>query len=163
MFTTTLELHPEISFKRADVNFTVDVQSIPEDMLAELIYHGLTQKIGDAAAGVKDDADKAREKMGAVYAALQSGMWGRERSASAGPAWMGYALAIVRSKLGEANKKAYGDIPSDDQKARNAFLRGLYDGLSDTVRGAIDAAAQEQLRIDNEKKQVAKGLGNIGL
>jgi hypothetical protein len=90
-------------------------------------------------------------------------VWGRERSASAGPAWMGYALAIVRSKLGEANKKAYGDIPSDDQKARNAFLRGLYDGLSDTVRGAIDAAAQEQLRIDNEKKQVAKTLGNIGL
>jgi hypothetical protein len=163
MFTITLGLHPEVSFKRADVNFTVDVESLPAEILADLIYHGLTQKIGDAAAGVKDDPDTAKEKMRAVYAALQNGVWGRERSASAGPAWMGYALAIVRSKLGEANKKAYGDIPSDDQKARNAFLRGLYDGLSDTVRGAIDAAAQEQLRIDNEKKQVAKTLGNIGL
>jgi hypothetical protein len=161
MFTISLELHEEISFTRAGVNFTVDVTTLSKDMLGELIYHGLTQKIGDA--GVKDDAEKAREKMNGVYAALQNGVWGRERSATAGPVWMGYALAIVRSKLGEANKKAYSEIPSDDQKARNAFLRGLYDGLSEAVRGAIDAAAQEQLRIDNEKKQVAKTLGNIGL
>lgn len=163
MYTITIGLENEIEFKRAGVVFRVDTSTIPAEMLTELVYHGLTQKIGDAAAGVKDDADAALAKMNAVYESLQSGQWGRERSVSTGPAWLPYALAIIRGKLGEANKAAYTAIPSDDQKARTAFLQGLFDGLTDEQRGAVQTVAEDALAADRAKKAAARAITGIEL
>ena len=162
----TIDVADTFSFKRAGQIFTVDSTTMPAAIIADIVYHGFTQKIGDAAAG--KDGDEAYDAMVKVYESLQKGNWGRERGVTTGPAWLPYAIAIVRKLLGADNKAAYDAIPSDDQKARVAFLTGLFDGLTDDQRAGIqlqaetayDAAQAEKAR----EKAMLRNLGaNIGL
>ena len=47
----TLTLDDELSFTRAGVDMSVDMTQLPKEIVEQLVYHGLPQKVGDAAAG----------------------------------------------------------------------------------------------------------------
>lgn len=78
-----LELNDTHVFNRAGVEMTVNMDLLRPEILAELVYHGLTQKIGDAAAGSKGNADEATGMMAKVRDALYEGNWGVKREGGA--------------------------------------------------------------------------------
>ena len=47
----TISLPTEIAFRRAGVDVTVKVKDLPAEIVAQLVEHGIVQKVGDAAAG----------------------------------------------------------------------------------------------------------------
>ncbi len=57
-----------------------DPREYPEEIRTGLMYHGLMQKIGDAAAGYSKPGDYsgALAEMAAVHEALLAGQWKRE-------------------------------------------------------------------------------------
>lgn len=80
------------TIERAGVSFVVELDKIDAAMRERLFLHGLTQKIGDAAANAgKASAEAgvtpevwAQSAMAKVADALYSGQWGRERGAATG-------------------------------------------------------------------------------
>jgi hypothetical protein len=81
-----------VEFRRGGHEVALDITGLSPDMIAELIAHGLTQKVGDAAAGKSgDDAQAAMLK---VWDALQAGNWGVRR-ATGGPGLTDEQTAIV--------------------------------------------------------------------
>jgi len=77
-----ITLADTVTFKRAGEERTFSIEGIPADMIEELVYHGLTQKIGDAAAG--KSGDEATAAMQKVHDALLAGNWGVKRTQSGG-------------------------------------------------------------------------------
>ena len=74
----TITLPDSVRFIRAGFEMAYDMTVLPAHILAELVEHGLTQKVGDAAAG--KDGDEARAKMDMVYKSLCDGEWGVRRA-----------------------------------------------------------------------------------
>ena len=148
------------TFRRADHVIEVNPEGLNADIIAQLVYHGATQKIGDAAAGKSgDDAEKA---MLAVRDTLYAGDWGRARTGNGEPEWMAYARELIRLNLGEANRKLYKEL--DDAKERKAFLNGLFEGLSEEKAEKIEVAAKTNLAKAKAEKAANKAFGaDLGL
>lgn len=129
---------------------------------ADYLANFALQSLQDAYAGASslDDATKRWE---AKRKALLEGTVGVRSGGGGEEPHMAYVRQIVRKALGEANKAKYDAIPSDDQAARKEFLEGLYDGLDDDKREAVETEAKRQLAVDVEAKRAAKeaatGLG----
>jgi hypothetical protein len=89
----TINLPDTVTFKRAGEERTFAIEGLPGDIIEELVIHGLTQKIGDAAAG--KSGDEATAAMQKVHDALREGNWGVKRSAGAGDGLTDIQRAII--------------------------------------------------------------------
>jgi hypothetical protein len=136
-----IEIRDEFAFQRSGVTMTVDMTALSADMIAELVYHGLTQKVGDAAAGLADDEKAAREKMHAVLDRLLDGEWtGRRASANdEHGAYRTFIRNIIRAAIKASPAKAKEYKAAED---RNAYLDAIFDAQSDDKRDAIIARAK---------------------
>lgn len=161
MNTLTITVPETITFKRAKQIVAVPTSGLSSEIITQLVMHGVTQKVGDAAAG-KDGAD-ALAAMDAVIAALTAGNWGRTRGSSAGEEpHVRFIRQIIRSALGEENKAKYKALADTD--ARDDFLMDLFDGLADEKQDAITDAAKKLHAEDVAQKLAAKNaIGAISI
>lgn len=122
--------------------------TVTESMVAEiaghfstkLFYHGLRQKIADAAAGATSHAD-AKARMDTVIDNLRNGVWGRERGSATNENPIDrFIRAVIKSMLSEASKLAWKSADDKDE-----YLMEKYYTAPDAVREKIDAAAAEKL------------------
>lgn len=105
------------TINRAGVSIEIDIDAISPDIIAKLIRHGMTQKIGDAAAGAKKIADEtgvsvetvAESLMGKVRDALLAGDWGASRESSGvsveTTVWRMVARGAMKESLGAKSPK----------------------------------------------------------
>lgn len=159
MAKITIELPETFGFTRAGHTFTCETAKFNADIIAQLVMHGATQKIGDAAAG-KQGAD-ALTAMQGVYESLSNGDWGRTRGGGAGEEpIMRYIREQVRLVLGEESKKAYKALEPD---AKADWLQAKFDGAPEEVQAALREAAEQAMAADVAKrekaKKLAKGMG----
>ncbi len=167
MHTITITVPAEYSFKRAGAAMTIDTTTINADMWAELALHGLVQKIGDAAAGSKDDEADAKKKMNAVYARLQEGEWTGRRASSSNDEHGEYRLFIrdiLRKSIAKnpVLKDAYKNVASED---RNNFIDHVFDKLTDAQRESVITGAKNELaeHLAKQKRLAKVDIGAIEL
>jgi hypothetical protein len=154
MRTITIELPDTVGFVRAGHTMNVATKDWSKSIVAQLVMHGATQKIGDAAASATlSDAEKL-EKMTAVIDALNAGEWGRQRGNAGEPPIMRFIRAFIRKNLSKDNAAKYK--AADD---RDGFLDDIYAGLADDVRATVDAAGAELMEQDRLAREKAKKLG----
>lgn len=144
------------------VEMTVATDSINAEIWAKLAAHGLTQKVGDAAAG-KETEDEVRSSMMKVLDALQAGDWGVSRGEG-----VSEDVAIGRRLVGAK----YRTIDKTDPK-RVAWDK-LTDEQKDEKADAIIAAnpvwmpliVEEKARLEKkraEAKALAKRLSGADM
>lgn len=125
------------------VLLSVDVKDLNKEILQNLALHGLSQKIGDSYAGVKN-TDEAMEKAGAVVDRLKAGDWKAARTAA----------SPKSTQLAEALAEAYGKTLEEAVAA----LSKLDDDQKKAVRkDAKVKAALERIKAENAAKK-AKDL-----
>lgn len=101
------------SFTRAGVEMSIDIKKLSPEIIDQLVRHGLTQKIGDAAANAKavaletgvSVADAAKAMMEKVRDALLAGDWGTVRTGGGG---VSEEVAIQRAVMREVMKASFG-------------------------------------------------------
>ena len=101
------------TFTRAGIEMSVEIDGLSPEIIAQLIRHGLTQKIGDAAANAKSVAaetgisvsDAAKGMMEKVRDSLLAGDWGVTREGNGG---VSEETAIQRKIVREMVKTAFG-------------------------------------------------------
>lgn len=101
------------TFTRAGVEMSIDIAKLSPEIIDQLIRHGLTQKIGDAAANAKaiaaetksTVAEAAEGMMMKVRDALLAGEWGTVRTGGAG---ISETVAIQRAVMREVMKTSFG-------------------------------------------------------
>jgi hypothetical protein len=133
--------------RRGDETGEYNVTVTPETVVAiadkfgtKLFYHGLRQKIADAAAGASDHAD-AKAKMDAVVANLVAGVWGRERGSGATEDMIDrFIRQVVKGMLSDASKLAWKEAED-----KSAYLMDKFYTAPDAVQEKIIAAAQEKM------------------
>ena len=152
-------LPASFAFKRAGHVFTVTTADLSADIIAQLVMHGATQKIGDAAAGKggKDGeaSPDALKAMQAAYDALASGDWGRTRGGDAEPEINRFIRAVVKSALGEVNKTKLAALDADD---RPAFLWELFESLSDDKKAKVIEQAEADKALADKRKASGKAF-----
>jgi hypothetical protein len=108
----TFDLTDTHVIERAGCVLEVDVKALPEVILAQLVLHGLTQKIGDSAASAVSTTYEA---------------------ANEGKQW---------AKLAPKDKRAWKEANSDAvQKTAEGDMRGTMAQLYDGVWGAVRTGA----------------------
>ena len=136
-----------------EFNVTVTPETIAiiaEKFGSKLFYHGLRQKIADAAAGASDHAD-AKAKMDAVVKNLTDGIWGRERGSATNEDPIDrFIRQVVKGMLSEASKLAWKEAED-----RDAYLMEKFYTAPDAVQEKIVAAAQEKLTAHMAAKKAA--------
>lgn len=116
------------------------IATIADKFGSKLFYHGLRQKIADAAAGASDHAD-AKAKMDAVIANLVAGVWGRERGSASNEAPIDrFIRQVVKGMLSEASKLAWKEAEDKDE-----YLMEKFYTAPDAVQEKIMKAAEEKL------------------
>ncbi len=176
----TIEMDNVVEFTRAGVTMEVDVSTLPKGIVANLITHGLTQKVGDAAAGAVgkaagDDWDKmnaderkawkadnekaiakvAADDMNAVLKQLAEGNWGVQRTGATLSELDKEILKVVREQI-----KGHDKYKALEAEGRTGLVRQVVDEMADKQREAVTAFAQS--RIDERKAQ-AKAAAEIGV
>jgi hypothetical protein len=180
----TITLPDMLSVKRAGASVSIAATSIPANILARLVEHGLEQKIGDAAAGSvvtagftkgtkftdMSDADRkkvtdtAKALMDKVADGLVAGTWGVERTGTGGVSAL---AAEIRSILRPLVKAKFANWKDLDEKDRVAKIDATIAALSDDQRARVTAKAQSE--IDRKKAEadanraLLAGLGDIGV
>ena len=152
MFKIELELPESVSFVRSGHEMTFDLLGLSATILADLVEHGLTQKVGDAAAG--KTGDEAKAKMQMTYDALRAGNWGVRKAA--GPRKTKDELEPYFETVMEKNFRQLVGMqlayPKGSKKAeRIAFLRDAYDSLSETRRAVVDAKVEKLWLEENQE------------
>lgn len=133
------------SFTRAGVDMEIDIARLSPEIVDQLTRHGLTQKIGDAAANAKavaaetgvPIADAAKAMMEKVKDALLSGDWGAVRAGGAG---VSEEVAIQRAVMREVMKASFGA-----KSPKWAEFTGKTDGEQATVLDTLFAKNAEAL------------------
>jgi len=147
MTTITITLPAEYSFVRQSTPFTIKPESIKSaDIWAALALHGLTQKVGDSAAG-KNPGKDATACMDATLAQLVAGEWRQRSGESIDP-----VTTVIRTMLREslaapanAKRKAeYKALPKEPV-ARGEYLDAWFDSLPESNADAITKAAKRKL------------------
>lgn len=126
-----------------EFNVTVtseQVAEIADRFATKLFYHGLRQKIADAAAGSKNHAD-AKARMDAVIANLRMGVWGRERGTGSNESPIDrFIRQVVKGMLSEASLLAWKAAEDRDE-----YLMEKFYTAPDAVQEKIVKAAEEKL------------------
>jgi hypothetical protein len=187
MTKLTIELPDTFGIRRGGGTCVVKWADIPPAIIGELLQMAVTNKVGDAASGVKsalgepfhvdgkavkDDeltkdqlatmADKASEMMQAVLDTLEAGVWTQKRESASDP------LSRIRSYIRRIVRKAKLDgvvikdsdtyKAFDDADKRNAYLDSIFaDTLSDKMRDAVIAKAESLWEKDNESLDLGDG------
>lgn len=105
-----------------DATITVDVSALADEIIERATYHGLVQKISDAAALGKDatPADKYAA-MKAVADRLIEGEWKQSRGEGAGPV-AGVIYRAFAQWVADMATKAKKPVPAAEA------IRAVYDG-----------------------------------
>jgi hypothetical protein len=149
-FKIEITLPASVSFKRAGHAVTFGLEDIPEHIIAELVAHGLTQKVGDAAAGKSDD--EALSKMQMTYDALRQGEWGVRRSAVAG-------LSTLESRMAKL-VAAQMDFEKGTKTAeRVAAGWARFEEMPEESQAAVRKIAERQLEREREEAEALAELG----
>lgn len=159
MVKLMIELPDTFGFVRAKQTFTVESKKLSSEIVAQLVMHGATQKIGDAAAG-KDGAE-ALEAMQSVADALYEGDWGRSRGGAGEPAINRFIRAVVRAALGKESAAEYKAL---DAENRADWLWAKFEAQSAETQAKISAKAESEMEIARKAKaDAAKLSGEFGL
>lgn len=159
-----IELPSEIDFKRAGHTFRVAFGNLNADIIAQLVMHGVAQKIGDSAAGKSgDDALKA---MQATYDALVAGNWGRTRAGGGGVSeFQKIARTITRERLkakisAEQYKAAITDADAAD---RDKLLDELFAKNEATLRPLVEKEVKRREAERKAKAEVSIDIGGMDI
>jgi hypothetical protein len=142
---------------RAGHNVQIDITKLRADTIAQLVLHGLTQKIGDAAAGKK--GDDALAAMQQVMDQLIAGNWTVRKAGTAG------RDALARMMIAKARpmlKKHVDGYAGMTAAEKDDAIWELIEGLLPAQRDAIERMAQAQLDQDAEAEKTLRGL-DLGL
>jgi hypothetical protein len=143
-FKIEIELFNEFGFARSGQSMTVDPSKLPASIVAELVMHGIVQKVGDAAAG-KDGTD-AKDAMAAVWERLANGEWtGRKPGGASDP--HGAYRKHIRDIMRPAVKAKHG-------KANIELIDQEFDGLADDKQMAVIKTAKA--RHERELRELAE-------
>lgn len=152
--TITIALPESYVVTSRDRNVSVDVSKLSADIIAKLVAHGVTQKVGDAAANAKalsggDESkapDIAESLMTTVARNLEAGKWGKTRNAFAAVSSLdkmmrSIALSKIMAKIGDddAKLKAWRGRTLAD---RNDYLDSIIDNLSEEKHAVWTAEAE---------------------
>lgn len=167
-----MDLPQELIIERRDgAKVTCNVENLNDDIIAKLAMHGLRQKISDAAASAKKQADEdggdvaeiASAMMQKVVDNLEKGDWGVERGegASADPLDK-YRVKVLRQLMaanpdGELKKK-YDEVPSDDQAGRRKLLLDVAAKNADKIDPQAEAMRVAEQEAKRAAKEAASGL-----
>jgi len=155
-----------ITFTVADVgDIVVDVTKLSDEITERATYHGLVQKISDAAALGKDatPADKYNA-MKAVADRLVDGEWKQSRGEGAGPV-AGVIFRAFVQWVGDRAKAAKKPAPATEA------IRAVYDGKTRAEQLALRnvpeiAAIIETLKAEKQPKTAVDSaalLADLGL
>lgn len=142
---------------RSEHEIEIDLNRINAETLAQLVLHGLTQKIGDAAAGKK--GDEALAAMQKVMDQLYAGEWTMRRAGSAARSAL---EKMMITKARSVLKKHVDGYAAMTAVEKDDAIWELIQSLLPAQRDAIDAAARTQLEIDKEQAKALKEL-DLGL
>lgn len=129
----------------------IGLDDIHKDVRNACLWHGINQKVGDAFAGAKGDADEAMDSATSIVERLKEGTWVATRE-GAGPSTGVLVEAIVRAKIAGGEKEAdftderkaaiaaklKGDTPAETQAARAGAL------ANPAIKAAFDAIKAER-------------------
>jgi len=144
-----LNVPESVSFKRAGHNVTFSLKDLPDHIMAELIAHGLTQKVGDAAAG--KEGEEALAKMEMTYDALKQGEWGVRRSAAPGLTALETRMAELVAGQMDFDKGTKKAVKIEAAQARIAEMP---EATLETVR----KMAQRQLDREREEAEAVRAM-----
>lgn len=150
MTTIEIQLPETVTFTRAGHEVTFAVASLPPAILAELVSHGLTQKVGDAAAG--KSGDEALSKMQMTYEALAAGDWGVRRAAA--PGMTALETEMVALVIAALPKFPKGTERSVKVEAAQAALAKM----PPAQRATYEKVAQKRLDDARAEKEMLAGL-----
>jgi len=149
----------------ADATISVDVSKLDSEITERAMYHGLVQKISDAAALGKDASPSDKyAAMSAVASRLLDGDWKQSRGEGAGPVAAVIFRAFSQWAVDMAKAKKV-DAPSAET------LRKVYDSKTRAEQLALRNVAEIAAIIETLKaaKTPAKSvdtdalLGDLGL
>jgi hypothetical protein len=159
-FNAELNIQAVLGVTSREQTVEIDLTKLSDEILAQAIIHGLTQKIADAAAGAKklsEAEDETRsvdeityDLMSKVVTQLTNGDWGRTRGAASGlPAWWNEARAAVRDTVKKLDAAKY---KAATQAERDAMVDAHLEGLDEAKRATVEKVAKSRLEM---KKQMA--------
>jgi hypothetical protein len=151
---TKLNLNDKHTVARAGHELVSDMTKLSADMIAELVYHGLTQKVGDAAAGKKGaDALAAMQK---VMDALLNGDWGVKRTGG-GNAGLGRLETEMAKIYIKATKMTFekGVATADRYKVAVAEIAER----SEAERADLKKLAERAIKRADEDAEASKLFG----
>lgn len=154
-FTTTAPAAVEIRVQ--GLATTIDVSSIPTDMLHVMIAYGVRRRYQDTINNLAKQLREAGEKVDgkALFEdfhnrVMESALGVRGESVAADPLDK-YRREIVREALAKDKKSegwlAYEAIDSKDRKARDAFLLAI----AEKNASKVDPKAKQRLEADRNK------------
>jgi len=126
--------------------FVAALADFNDNMRNQLALHGLSQKIGDSAAGcAKDKAyGAAFAAMTAVYDALKAGKWGADRENTGGQLVADLIQAIA--KLKKMDAEAVGAaVRAADEATLKTWMKNakICAAMADIKAARLKAAAKE--------------------
>jgi len=121
----------------------VDVTKFPTNIQTAFMWHGMSQKLGDAYAGSPDESisDKI-EKFETLLERLMDGEWTKGREGASGPRTSLIFEAVVNVLT------AKGDEPDDDRKAEIREKLKDNDTRKRTLANAAYKAEYDKLQAD---------------
>lgn len=134
------------TISRASHDVEFDLTKLNAETIAQLVLHGLTQKVGDAAAGKSgDDALAAMQK---VMDQLHEGSWTMRRSGggSGRNALDRMMIAKARGML-KAHVDGYKDMTPAE---RDDAIWELIEQLLPAQQDKLKVAAERQIAMDKE-------------
>ena len=137
----------------------ITLDNIHKDCQHAALFHGLSQKVGDAWNDVKGDAEKAFENATSMLERMAEGTW-VEKAESAGPTTNMLVDAIVRAKIAGGEKAK--DVDTLERRAAIAAkLKGETPQATKEARaGALAnpqiAAAYEAIKAEKAAERAAK-------
>jgi hypothetical protein len=168
----------KIRVESRGVHVDIAVSKLPENILANALSYGLTQKIADAASGAGSPENWNEEEakldngqsgkgsvnpaaqaatvrmMEAAIAALTNGDWSRRGGGEPADPLARFRRSVIRDNLGDKQRATYKAI--SEAARRDAYLDDLLAKLDDATREAVEEAASELKRIDDEAKAKRK-------
>ena len=139
----------EVTFYvRTGKMFKLALSDVSDSIEKKLALHGISQKVGDSASGLKDDGD-IEEAFGTTIANLLADKWAavRESSGFAGSSILALAVARVTGKDIEAVKATLRAMSDGDKKALSLAPKVVEAKrqIEDEKRKAADPKAGEDL------------------
>lgn len=142
----------EFSFVGDAGSLICDPSQLSEEMKAQLVLHGIKQKVGDAYSGVKGDVEEAVKLAQAAWENLLAGRFSaaRESSGTAGATELAKALAEVTGKDLAVVIARLEEMSKEERKE-----------LRENKRIAIVLARYKRERAEKAEKEAMEKAGDL--